>query len=93
MRFLSSSTLARSSTASGAEAGRGAGFEQALLDLVEALEPGVVGAAVEVLLAEVDGLVEVGEELGDGLDALPRDAGGGVQRLGRVRRRRPRPPR
>ncbi len=49
---------------------------------MEALEPRVVDAAVEVLLAEVDRLVEVGEELGDGLDPLPRDAGGGVQRLG-----------
>ena len=57
--------------------------EEDLLDLVEALEPGIVDAAVEVLLAEVDRLVEIGEELGDRLDALPRDPGGGVERLGR----------
>ena len=72
----------------GAELGRerseavgGAVLEEHLLDLVEALEPWILDAAVEVLLAEVDGLVQVREELGDRLDPLPRDAGRRVERL------------
>ena len=63
------------------EAVGGAVLEEHLLDLVEALEPWILDAAVEVLLAEVDGLVQVREELGDRFDPLPRDAGRRVERL------------
>ena len=47
-------------------------------------ELGVVDAAGEVLLARVHARVEVAEQLGHGLDALPGRAGRRVGRLGRL---------
>ena len=58
--------------------------EQEFLELVVAGEPGVVDAGLVVVLAGVDLGVEVGEQLGDRLDPLPRHARGAVGRLGRL---------